>query len=212
MKRGKFVVFEGVGGSCKTTQVKLAEKFLKSKDVEFIATREPGGVEVSEKLRELIFDLRKKNLISSEGQMVLFSAAGYLWINALVKPALKKGINILTDRAHTSTTAYQGYAEGGNLDQILGISEIIMQSVLPDAVILLDISPETSIKRRIGKRNEDLFDDQDKDYLERLVLGYRKMAKENWGGLRWYLVNGEDKIAGVQESIKILLKEIFNLD
>ena len=117
MGRGKFIVFEGVGGSGKTTQIELAKDFLEKKGLKVLTTREPGGVEASEKIRELIFALRDKNLVGPEGQVVLFFAARYLWLNSLVKPVLTNGINVLTDRAYTSTAAYQGFAEGGDLDQ-----------------------------------------------------------------------------------------------
>ncbi len=211
MERGKFIVFEGVGGSGKTTQIKLAQKFLEGKGLKVIATREPGGVEASEEIRKLIFVLREKNLIGPEGQMVLSFAARYLWLNNLVKPTLEKGVSVLTDRAHTSTAAYQGYAEGGDLGQILAISNIVMQGVKPDVVILLDISAETSIKRRVGGNEGDPFDAQGREYLERLILAYRKMAKTNWGDLRWFVVDGEGSIEKVHKKIAKLLRNIFAL-
>jgi len=208
-ERGKFIVFEGVGGSGKTTQIELAKDFLEKKGLKVLTTREPGGVEASEKIRELIFALRDKNLIGPEGQMVLFFAARYLWLNSLVKPALTNGINVLTDRAHTSTAAYQGFAEGGDLDQILKVSEVVMEGVKPDAVILLDISPETSIKRRAAETNGDPFDKQNEDYFIRLIAGYREMAQEGWGDLKWYMVNGEGTIEEVQARISEVLTQIF---
>ena len=209
MGRGKFIVFEGVGGSGKTTQIELAKDFLEKKGLKVLTTREPGGVEASEKIRELIFALRDKNLVGPEGQVVLFFAARYLWLNSLVKLALTNGINVLTDRAHTSTAAYQGFAEGGDLDQILKVSEVVMEGVKPDAVILLDISPETSIKRRAAETNGDPFDKQNEDYFRRLIAGYREMAQEGWGDLKWYMVNGEGTIEEVQARISEVLTQIF---
>jgi len=210
-ERGKFLVFEGVGGSGKTTQIELARNFLEKKGLKVLVTREPGGVEAAEGIRELIFTLRDKNLIGPEGQMVLFFAARYLWLNSLVKPALADGINVLTDRAHTSTAAYQGFAEGGDLNQILAVSEIVMEGVKPDAVIFLDILPETSIKRREAEANSDPFDKQGEAYLGRLIAGYRKMAQEGWGDLKWYVVNGEGTIEEVKSRVSEILGQIFGL-
>jgi dTMP kinase len=211
MGRGKLIVFEGVGGSGKTTQIELAREFLQEKGLKVLTTREPGGVEASEKIRELIFALRERNLIDPGEQMVLFFAARYLWLKYQVKPALAKGINVLTDRAHTSTAAYQGFAEGGDLDQILKVSEVVMEGVKPDAVIFLDVSPETSIKRRATETNGDPFDKQGEDYLRRLIAGYRKMAQESWGDLKWYMVNGEGTIEEVQARVSEVLSQIFEL-
>lgn len=84
-----------------------------------------------------------------------------------------------------------------------------MEGVKPDAVILLDISPETSIKRRAAETNGDPFDKQNEDYFRRLIAGYREMAQEGWGGLKWYMVNGEGTIEEVQVRISEVLTQIF---
>ena len=180
MKKGKFIVFEGVGGCGKGTQVELAKRLLKKNRIKVITTREPGGIESSEVIRQLIFDLRDKKLIGAEGQMVLFYAARKFWVERVVKPNLKKGINIIADRSYTTTGAYQGYAEGGNQKQILGISEIVMGDTKPDDVILLDVSAETSMKRR-SDPNGDPFDKENKKYFQKIIDGYREMARKELG-------------------------------
>lgn len=98
MERGRFIVFEGIGGSGKGTQIEIAGKLLENKGFKVITTREPGGIEPAEKIRQLIFDLRGKDLIGAEGQMALFFAARKLWVDGVVGPNLEKGINVLTDR------------------------------------------------------------------------------------------------------------------
>lgn len=208
MKRGRFVVFEGIGGCGKGTQVELAKKLLKKNKIKVITTREPGGIESSEIIRQLIFDLRDKKLIGAEGQMVLFYAARKFWVDKVVKPNLKKGINIIADRSYTTTGAYQGYAEGGNQKQILGISEIVMGDTKPDDVILLDVSAETSMKRR-SNPNGDPFDKENKKYFQKIIDGYREMAKKSWGGLSWHVVNGEPDVTIVSEEVAQVLEKIF---
>lgn len=208
MKRGKFIVFEGVGGCGKGTQVELAKKLLKKNKIKVVTTREPGGIESSEVIRELIFDLRDKKLIGAEGQMVLFYAARKFWVDRVVKPNLKKGINIIADRSYTTTGAYQGYAEGGNQKQILGISEVVIGNTKPDVVILLDVSAETSMKRR-SDPNGDPFDKENKKYFQKIIDGYREMAKKAWGGLTWHIVNGEHDASVVSEEVAQVLEKIF---
>lgn len=204
----RFIVFEGVGGSGKTTQISLAAEFLESEGYEVVVTREPGGVEPAEKIRELIFALKDNKLIGPEGQMVLFFAARKLWIEEVVRPALENGKVVLTDRCHTSTAAYQGFAEGGDLERIKAISEIVMGDTLPNAVIFLDVSPDIAIERKIGDES-DPFDKEGRDYFERLIVGYRRMAQESWGGLKWYTVNGEGSIEEVSERVKLVLEDIL---
>ena len=208
MKKGRFIVIEGVGGSGKTTQVDYAHRLLRRNRIKVIKTREPGGIYAAEEIRKLIFNLRNEKLIGAEGQMVLFFAARKLWINNLVQPGINKGINVLTDRCHTSTNAYQGYAEGGDRKKILKISNIVMGKCKPDAVILLDISPRTALIRRQDKEG-DPFDKEGIKYLQNLVSGYRKMAKGGWGGLKWYVVNGEPEIEIVNKEVKKVFEKIF---
>lgn len=207
-KRGKFIVFEGVGGCGKGVQVKLARKLLNKNRMKVIATREPGGIKSSEVIRQLIFDLKGQRLIGSEGQMVLFYAARKFWVDKVVNPSLEKGINVIADRSYTATGAYQGYAEGGDQKIILKISDVVMGQAKPDAVILLDISVETSMERR-KDTNGDPYDKEDKKYFQKIVDGYREMAKKKWGGLKWYVVDGEPPIKEVSESVAKVLEKIF---
>lgn len=208
-KKGKFIVFEGVGGCGKGVQVKLAKKLLKRNRIKVIATREPGGINSSEVIRQLIFDLRGQKLIGPEGQMVLFSAARKFWVDKVVTPSLRRGINVIADRSYTATGAYQGYAEGGDQKIILKISDVVMGQAKPDAVILLDVSAETSMERR-KDTNGDPFDKEDKKYFQKIINGYREMAKKRWGGLKWYVVDGEPSVKEVSESVVKVFEKIFS--
>ena len=208
-ERGKFVVFEGIGGSGKGVQIEVAEELLKKNGLEVIKTFEPGGVDPSIEIRKLIFSLREKKLIKAEGQMVLFFAARKLWIDGVVKPNIDQGIHILTDRSHTSTGAYQGYAEGGDQKIILEMADVIMGEYKPDAVVLLDISRETSMKRRGRNVKGDPFDKETPEYFDRLIAGYREMASTNWDNLNWFIVNGEPAPDVVSESVAKILEDVF---
>lgn len=208
-ERGLFPVFEGVGGCGKGTQIEIAKNLLLKNGFNVIATREPGGIGESEKIRQLIFELKEKKLIGAEGQMVMFFTARKFWVDGLVAPNLDKGVNVLGDRCYASTGAYQGYAEGGDQKKILEIADIVMGNHKPDAILLLDISGETSRKRRGKDVNGDPFDRETPEYLERLVAGYREMAKIGWGGLTWFVVDGEPKPEVVSESVAKVLEDIF---
>ncbi|MBI4157864.1 dTMP kinase [Candidatus Woesebacteria bacterium] len=209
LERGKFVILEGVGGSGKGTQIEIAKNLLIKNGLETISTREPGGVGESEKIRELIFELKGKGLIGAEGQMAMFFTARKFWVDLLVKPNIDKGVNVLGDRGYPATGAYQGYAEGGDQKKILAIADIVMGKYKPDAVVLLDISAGTSQKRRWGDVNGDPFDRETPEYLDRLVAGYREMAQIGWGGLPWFVVNGESEPMAVSESMAKVLEDIF---
>lgn len=208
-ERARFVVFEGVGGCGKGTQIEIARNLLQTNGFETISTREPGGVGPSEEIRELIFKLKGEKLIGSEGQMVMFFTARKFWVDQLVAPNLIRGVNVLGDRAYPSTGAYQGYGEGGDQERILKIADIIMGSFKPDAVLLLDISGQTSRVRRGKDVMGDPFDRETPEYLERVVAGYREMAATSWGNLNWFKVDGEPSPEVVSESIAKVLEDIF---
>lgn len=208
-EKGKFIVIEGIGGSGKGTQIKLAEDLLKNNGLSVISTYEPGGIDSSKEIRKLIFTLRDKRLIGAEGQMVLFFAARKFWVDGVVAPNIDNGINVLTDRCHTSTGAYQGYAEGGDQNKIIEISNIILGNYKPNAVVFLDISKETSKRRRGVDVQGDPFDKEGPEYFDRLIAGYREMAKIGWGDLKWFTINGEGTPGIVSESIAKVLEDIF---
>jgi len=208
-ERGKFVIFEGAGGSGKGTQLEVARSLLVKNGFNAISTREPGGVGPSEEIRKLIFELKDKKLIGAEGQMVMFFTARKFWVDGLVAPNIDNGVNVLGDRGYPSTGAYQGYAEGGDQDRILKMADIIMRGYKPDAVLLLDVSAGTSRKRRGKDVNGDPFDRETPEYLDRVVGGYRDMAKSNWGDLNWFVVNAEPTPEVVSESIAKVLEDIF---
>ncbi len=203
------MVIDGIGGAGKGIQIEYAKHLLQRNGLQAIFTREPGGIAPSEEIRQLIFTLKDRKLIGAEGQMVLFFAARKFWIDGIVGPNIDVGTNVLTDRCHTSTGAYQGYAEGGDQKTILEMADIILGRYKPDAVILIDISKETSMRRRGKDLNGDPFDKESPEYFDRLIAGYREMAKTGWGGLTWYKVDGEPSCEIVSESMAKILEDIF---
>ncbi len=209
-ERGKFIVNEGVGGAGKTTQVELAAAYLRSKKYDVKTTREPGGDIAAEELRQLIFDLREQNAITPEQQVALFFATRRLWVRNVIAPQVEKGVTVLSDRTFPSTAAYQGYAEGADMQMIENLTRIVMDGYLPDAIILIDVSAKTAKRRNSPKNERDPYDDQELAYFEKVVKGYRKMAASNWLGIPWHVVNGEQSIEAVAQEIRKRLDLITN--
>jgi dTMP kinase len=206
IERGKLIVFEGVGGSGKSTQIRRAKKYLcDEKGIDVLRTREPGGVKGAEIIRKLIFDLKEAKIVNADHQMALFFASRKIWLESKVKPTLGRGGWVLTDRCDTSTNAYQGYGEGGDLATIAQFSSFIMGTCRPDAVLLIDISIETFMKRRGGNPDGDPFDKMGPDYCLRVIEGYRKMAKDRWMDMNWYLIDGEGSISEVWGEVRNVL-------
>lgn len=208
-ERGKFFVFEGVGGSGKTSQLNLAGEFLNASGHQTIITREPGGIEQAEQIRELIFKLRRGELINADHQLALFFAAREIWKQAIVVPNVDNGIHVVSDRSFPATGAYQGYGEGGDIKQIEKISKAVMGEYMPNAIILLNLSVETAMQRNSKNKDGDPFDDNDKDYFARIINGYSEMAQSNWAGVDWYVVDAEKSIEEVHSDIKEVLINVI---
>jgi len=208
MERGKFIVFEGVGGCGKTTQIKNAGNYLTEKGFDVIVTREPGGVEASEKIRDLIFKLKSEGIANADHQTALFFASRCIWLDSLVKPSIRKGKIVLSDRFDSSTNAYQGWAEGGNKKTIERFSEAVSDGFKPDAIILIRVSAQIAIERKSKNKEGDPFDNEDLNYFKKLVAGYDDMAKNKWRGISWFVVNGEKSMKEVAGDINAILDKV----
>lgn len=208
-ERGKFIILEGPGGSGKSTQLPKAVDYLKKNGINAIETREPGGIAQAELIRKKIFELKGLGLINADQQFGLFCSARAIWVNEVVEPNLAKGKSVISDRSFPASCAYQGYAEGGDRENILNVSKVIMGNAWPNAIIYYDISPETSNKRSI--KGEDPFDDEKLSWTIKLVRGYREMWMTNWGGINWYTVDGENSIPKVSRQTQKVLDEIFSI-
>ena len=207
---GKFIVFEGIDGCGKTTQIKaicnwLPKSNLVSNNSLIVKTREPGGSILGEKLRELILSNDKDNSPSSLTELLLYAADRAEHITKKISPALKKGDWVLSDRFSGSTLAYQGY--GRNIDkEIIEKLEIIAcQGEKPDITFLLDISPEESIARRKNKL-PDRIESEGINFLRKVSIGFKEIAKKN----NWIIISAANNQEKITNTIKNTLIEKFS--
>ncbi len=129
----------------------------------------------------------------------------------LIIPSLERGSTVLSDRLYPSTGAYQGYGEGADMDKILKTADVVFGNHKPDAVLLFDVSEETALDRNAEQEDNDPFDRMKIDYFKKVIEGYREMAETGWGGLNWYVVDGEPPIEEVSTEVKLHLNKILEL-
>jgi dTMP kinase len=176
-----FICLEGIDGSGKSTQIAALESFFKSKDMEVLCVREPGGTDISEAVREILLDPKHKGKMSDITELLLYNAARAQLIHEVIKPALEKGTVVLADRFSCSTLAYQGYGRGLNISMIKTMLSITCGDCIPSKTFILDIPVSLSRKRlqsdetRLGS---DRIEQEKNDFFERVRKGYKEIAKE----------------------------------
>jgi dTMP kinase len=176
VKMGKFVTFEGGEGAGKTSVVSLVFEYIKSLGHEVVVSREPGGIEIAEKIREVILD---KNNIKMDGrtEALLYAASRRQHLVEKIVPSLENGKIILCDRFIDSSLAYQGYARGLGIDEVLKINQFAINGFMPDITFYLDISPEAGLARirSDGKREINRLDMEAIHFHQNVREGYHKL-------------------------------------
>ena len=170
-----FITFEGIDGCGKTTQLNKVAEFLKSQGREVLTLREPGGTDISEKIRELL--LQSKKEMHSMTELLLFEAARAELIDKVIRPASKEGKIILCDRFYDSTLAYQGFGRKMDTDDIKLLNRLATGGIKPDLTFYFQVSLDVS-KQRSSGRNLDRMESAGDDFFLRVIDGFNKLADD----------------------------------
>lgn len=178
---GRLITFEGIDGSGKTEQAKRLSDFLKKTGYKVLFSREPGGDQFSEHLRDL---LKHPEKVFTDGvpkihkrtELLVFEAARANLVESLIKPALKDGKIVVLDRFMDSTWAYQGYGNGNNLNDILLLNRIAADGIRPDLTIFVDADPELVLSKSLDKAIFEKRKEEDPEYFKRIRAGYLHLS------------------------------------
>lgn len=180
---GKLISFEGSEGSGKSTQItRLAERLQKI-GREVVATREPGGTEIGEQIRNIIVHNSRGDEMCPETELLLFTAARAQLVREVIAPALSRGAVVLTDRYLDSSTVYQGIARNLAPGPVSAINQFAVGNVMPHLTVVIDVPTEVSLAR-IRQRASDLPDRMEREnisFYTKVREGYLLLAKE-WPG------------------------------
>lgn len=180
MSSGRFITFEGGEGCGKSTQVQRLKEALEAEGKEVLITREPGGTWLGEEIRRLLKD-QEEDPPCDRAEMLLFLAARAQLVKNVIRPALGRGVWVISDRFRDSTMAYQGYGRGLSLDFIDDANDFACNRLKPDLTILLDVSAETSFERMRGREaathtQADRIERAGDEFHARLRKGFLEMA------------------------------------
>jgi dTMP kinase len=167
-----FVTFEGIDGSGKTTQAELLAKWLENEGRTVVATREPGGTRLGERVRELLLE---GDAMAPWSEAALFVAARSELVERVIGPALAEGSDVISDRYLDSSLAYQGVARGLGVEQVLALNMDAIRGILPDITFLLVVEVEAARNRSTAAR--DRIEREGGAFLSLVDQGYRQLAE-----------------------------------
>ncbi len=175
--RGIFITLEGIDGSGKDTQAKMLAKYLEEKGYSVLITREPGGTLVGEKIREILLDPEIEK-VDLRAEVLLFAASRAQIVSNVIKPALKEGKIVISNRYVDSSYTYQGIAREMGLDWVIAVNEWATRELLPDITFFLDIPEEVGLERVDRSRNiRDKIEKNGEIFQRKVREGYYKLAK-----------------------------------
>ena len=209
--KGKFIVFEGIDGSGKTTQINQLSKWLNGTDLipennQLVITREPGGTQLGKCIRSMLLDTSRDKGPDSITELLLYAADRAQHVNEIIRPSLNQGDWVISDRFCGSTLAYQGYGRKLNIKLIKDLETIATQGISPDITFLLDIPVDESIKRR-KCRKDDRIEKEGREFLSNVSRGFKILSEKNQWKQISALKSKEDIISEIKDEINQLLKD-----
>lgn len=207
LTKGLFITFEGPDASGKTTQIKLLSSFLKRKGLEVLVTREPGGTDIGEKIRKILLD-KKHYSMEYKTEALLFLASRAEHTSKVIKPALKEGRIVISDRFFDSTVVYQGIARGLGKEKIIDMSLWATGGLVPDITFLLLIGVSGGEERiRLNNKKKDRIEIEEDLFKQKILQGYMEIAREN--SSRIVVIDGEESVSRIFERIRSKVEEVL---
>jgi len=198
-----FITFEGPDGSGKTTQIRLLARWLRARGREVALTREPGGTDIGDQIRDVLHNPLNADMIALT-EILLYSADRAQHVAQLIQPALAAGKIVISDRYADSTLAYQGYGRGLDLDALRAITTFATGGLTPDLSLYLDISSQAGLdRRRLGGGEWNRLDAEALEFHQRVRAGYLELVARE--PERWEIIDADRSVDKVQAEIRGLI-------
>ena len=172
--QGRFITFEGIDGAGKSTQIEVIHQAIKTRGIEVVRTREPGGTPLSEKIRELLLT----ESMQPETETLLFFASRAEHIARVIRPAMARGAWVLSDRFTDATYAYQVGGRGFSAEKVEALEAWTHGGFQPDLTVLFDIEPQGAAERLAKARQLDRFEKESLDFFTRVREAYLTRARQ----------------------------------
>ncbi|MEH7403477.1 MULTISPECIES: dTMP kinase [Bacillaceae] len=203
-----FITFEGPEGAGKTTIINMISEELRKRSVNFISTREPGGIRIAENIRNIILDTENIEM-DKRTEALLYAAARRQHLAEKVIPALAEGKIVLCDRFVDSSLAYQGVGRGIGIDEIYNINQFAIDGLMPDLTIYFDLDPKVGLNRvhQADEREINRLDLEELDFHLKVQSGYAEiMKREPW---RFKRIDASKQVNKVfNDTLNVILEKI----
>ncbi|MGA3323423.1 MAG: dTMP kinase [Terriglobia bacterium] len=211
MKSGLFITFEGLDGTGKSTQLRLAVQYLRKCGYRVRVTREPGGTRTGERVRDILL-ASKTGKLAPLAELALMYAARAQLLEEVVRPALARGEVVVSDRYNTASFAFQGYGRQLGTATVRAFDRVICGKIQPDLTIVLDLEPERALARAQGRdtrrrSRHDRFEQQSLAFHKRVRAGYLAIARSAPGRIK--LVRADRSIDELQRQIRALIDGVL---
>lgn len=207
LKKGYFITLEGVDGCGKSSVAKALKKALEELGYTVCHTREPGGIEISEQIREIILN-PKNTMMDEKTEALLYAASRRQHLKEKVIPSFERKEIIICERFLDSSLAYQGYARGIGIEEVLKINEFAIANHFPDLTIYLDVDVETGLSRIETRDFKDRLDAEAKDFHLKVKAGYEIVNKMFESRIKY--VDARKQLETVIEDSLKLIMELIN--
>jgi len=202
----KFITIEGGEGAGKSTNIELIVNTLKDAGKDIVVTREPGGTEIGEKLRNMLLDSENTEM-DYRTELLLMFAARAQHIAEVIQPALSAGKWVVCDRFTDATYAYQGAGRGMDIKEIAVLEEWVQAGLKPDITILLDVPVEIGLQRVELRAEQDRFEQEKLKFFDLVREAYLSMAKAE--PERFRVIDAGLELEHVKASIKDVMHEVI---
>lgn len=205
--RGRFITLEGIDGAGKSTHLQWLARFVEGRGIRVKVTREPGGTEIGEKLRQLLLDRNQR--LHPETEALLMFAARREHLDKVIVPALDAGTWVVCDRFTDATFAYQSGGSGIAWDRIEALERWVQQGLQPDLTLCFDVPPELGRSRTGPIRKPDRFEQEPGDFFQRVREAYLRRAREHPD--RIHMIDAGAAIAEIQKKLEMIILSTCNI-
>jgi dTMP kinase len=205
--KGSFITFEGIDACGKSTQIGLLYEFLRRNDFDVIHLRDPGTTTISESIRHILLNI-ENSVMSAWTELLLYEAARAQLVEETIRPALQRGAIVLCDRFYDSTTAYQGYGRGLDLNMVQRANVIGSLGLVPDLTFFLDIDPRRAVerKKKFGAA-ADRLEAEGLAFQNKVRRGFREVQKSE--PQRVKLIDGYRSIETIRLEIESVIANLL---